>query len=291
MKKFFNSIGFKNIDKTILYNNLKNEIILNSNEKYISLNKSDLSYAEFYKSYGNSIGISIKATINSSNKVEPASFVPYAKSNIFITVNNIGIEISDDNDYYIICEDINTNNEFMFYLHNVYDYINLKKTNLDDNELINKISVSGLSTEAKIILPIKKDNNTIHLNKNFSISKNQIFHFIKNDEEELSHQSTKTEYNNILEILNKRTKQEDIFSIIDAYMIPDNNNDAFYSILGTIKNTETFKNQKSNETIHKLTIDVIGTVFDVFINKNDLTGIPLTGMRFMGKCYMQGFIC
>lgn len=88
--------------------------------------------------------------------------------------------------------------------------------------------------------------------------------------------------------VNKRLREEDIFSIVDTYFMPYGIACDHYSILGDIMSCRTCSNQVTGEVVYQLTVRANGVVLDVCINKEDLLGEPAVGRRFRGIIWLQG---
>jgi hypothetical protein len=89
-------------------------------------------------------------------------------------------------------------------------------------------------------------------------------------------------------LVNKRIKDEDIFTVVETYFMPFGIDNEQYAILGIIKNIEKINNEISGEMVYNLTILCNDILLDVIINSIDLQGEPKTGRRFKGIVWLQG---
>lgn len=287
MKEYFNSVGFKNIITKNQLKSLKDSILDFPTERYFSSTAEGNNYFEYYKKYGSNIGLSIKGIIDELDKITISSFIPYAKSKSYINVDFINIEKNEsENEYYIICEDIETNNEIIFYLQNVYEYLKFENKKI---EAFKKASISGLSSNGKIILPVKKDDDIIKYDYRELQQRKEMIKKAKLGDDDAAQQLEMEEEENA-EIIQNRLKNEDFLSVIESYIIPSKSSDIIYSVLGDIIEIEKLNNENTEQTIYRMFVDITGTKLDIFINSDDLIGHPTIGMRLMCECCFQGFI-
>ena len=82
--------------------------------------------------------------------------------------------------------------------------------------------------------------------------------------------------------------KEDIYSIIDSCFMPCGIECDQYSVIGTIQQMEILKNRLTDEEVYKMSLECNDMIFQVAINKQDLTGEPQIGRRFKGQIWMTG---
>lgn len=285
MNKRLSSIGFKNIITPMQFKNLKSDIVSNpSGRYYLSVAGGD-NYIEFYKEYGEKIGLTVKGTVDDNNNIKIEKLSAFAGPFNHLNVLEASVEyLDEENDYYVVCEDAENGNQIVFYLQNVYEY---KK--LSDDFNIDRVFIAGLSDFGKIILPIKKEEGYSELKEQFKRDRRDIIK--KSREGDMaSFKELLNDMDEITSIILDRIKDEDLLSVIEGYIMPYDDDYAMYSILGDIVAVRSMRNSHSNETVWGLSVNVTGTCFDVFISVGDLIGVPSVGMRFMGVCWLQGFI-
>ena len=289
MDKGFSSIGFKNINTPIQLNKLRWEVITSSNERYSASEVNEDNYIEYYKSYGDNFGLSVKGNINEDNHITVNSFMPYAQSGELIDIDYISVEPGDNyNDLYVVCEDTATDNELIFYLQNVSEYIE-KETDEDEKLVFTKANVCGFALDGTILLNVVKDDEAIEENHQEFLRMRDILNRARRGDSEAWRQlDLEAEQNS--QIIRERLQTEDFYSVIEGYMIPNDNVLAQYSVLGEILKVKKHNNRKTAENIYVITVSALETPIDIYINSSDLTGIPLEGMRFKGECLLQGFL-
>ena len=90
--------------------------------------------------------------------------------------------------------------------------------------------------------------------------------------------------------LSRRILQEDILSIVNTTFMPYGIECELYSIIGEITSYELTKNVITGEEIYILTLNINDIIFDICVNKADVTGEVMEGRRFKGVIWLQGFI-
>ena len=90
--------------------------------------------------------------------------------------------------------------------------------------------------------------------------------------------------------ISRRSKKEDVLTIVESYFMPYGIAYDQYSIMGDILSVETVQNSLTEESIYILSLECNNLIFDICINKEDLLGEPLPGRRFRGTVWMQGTV-
>jgi hypothetical protein len=83
---------------------------------------------------------------------------------------------------------------------------------------------------------------------------------------------------------------EDVFTLVDTYIMPYGLECDLYSVMGEILDVNQKDNDLTGEEICILTLNCNDLVFDICINKKDLVGEPLKGRRFKGTIWLTGKI-
>ena len=83
---------------------------------------------------------------------------------------------------------------------------------------------------------------------------------------------------------------EDIFSLVDTYIMPYGLECDLYSVMGEILDTRVEDNDLTGEMVYIMTLSCNDLVVDVCINKKDITGEPEKGRRFRGNLWLTGMI-
>lgn len=280
MDIFFRAVGFSNLDDI----NELMETLHNSPDKRSIIGISyDETYIEHYKDLGMGLGITLCGTICKDQKLKLKHILPTVNSDIVTPIKQYSVE---DNEFTTVSYLDNNVNEILFILQSGIDFISDKTGFIKYGHDISKekkVNVAALSIWGTIILPIanNKNNNESHArhgslrikSKNSSKSENTIY--------------TKES----IKVISTRLHEEDLLSIVDSYFLPIEDGEQYcYDILGYITAVKIIKNFETWEDVYKITVVSVGVTQQIFINKYDVLGTPMVGMRFMGTCKLHGDI-
>ena len=90
--------------------------------------------------------------------------------------------------------------------------------------------------------------------------------------------------------VSRRLVTEDVFSIVDTYIMPYSVECDRYSILGEIQELHEIVNEYTGENVYVMKLDVNGLVFDICVPRQGLLGEPAVGRRFKANMWLQGYI-
>ena len=90
--------------------------------------------------------------------------------------------------------------------------------------------------------------------------------------------------------VSRRLISEDVFSIVDTYIMPYGVECDCYSIMGEILEFQQMENEYTKEELYIMKLEVNELTFDVCVPVKDVVGEPAVGRRFKGNIWMQGRI-
>ena len=151
------------------------------------------------------------------------------------------------------------------------------------------MTLSGLSIQGSIMMPIIKNENDRKKVNRVSRNRSHLIAAARQGDEEAMESLTLEDMDTYTAI-SKKIQKEDVFSIVDTYFMPYGVECDQYSILGEITECRMVQNQLSKENIYLMTVNCNDLLFDICINQADLMGEPAVGRRFKGVIWMQGFI-
>lgn len=73
-------------------------------------------------------------------------------------------------------------------------------------------------------------------------------------------------------MISQRIQEEDLFTVIDTFMMPYGTECDLYQIMGEIKNVESAVNEYTDEKLYFMTLSCNDMIFDICINQKDLLG-------------------
>ncbi len=289
LHKYLRAIGFSNIKKRKdLIELIKMVVSSPTNKNYVTKDENIIQ-VEICKEFTSSVGMSICGEYDENDVFNYEYSYPFIKGTTISSREDISIERHGDKESYAgICDDIKIGVSLIFYLQNMIDY--LKEQSQGKLPINNtSLTLSGLSIQGSIILPVIKNEKQVKKYKQAAINRNHLIAAARRGDEEAIESLTLEDIDTYT-VLSKKILKEDVFSLVDTYFMPYGIECDKYSILGEIEACYLQKNSVTEEEIYVLTINCNDLIFDVGINKKDLWGEPKSGRRFKGIVWLQGYI-
>lgn len=288
MDIYLRAVGFSYIDKKVM-DTLIQTIAENPDKRYILGLDYDKVYIEYYKIFGNSIGLIGRGTLDQNEVVSIDTCEPYVNSDWDTNINSYTIEYIDETPI-IIFQDESSENELVFQLQNTIDIMKDEKKFASygmDIKKQKKVNIAGLSLYGTIVLPVLKDSFEEELQREETkYYKNLVIKSREGDQEAAELLTLYQQQNT--DIISERLQQEDFLSVVEGYFVQSDEDELSYSVLGNIEKVNLTINPFTEEEVYKLDMDITGIKVQIYINKFDVTGLPIKGMRFMGMCKLQG---
>ena len=287
--KYLRSVGFSECKTRKDINEILNVAIGSANERAYTTVDNDVLYAEYNAYFGDRIGINIRGEYTEDNKFIYDYYFPFIKGRGETSYDDITVEPQFEKlSYAGVLDDYRIGVSIIFYLQNIIPYMKLLYT---DRLPIKgtSLTLSGLSTSGTILMPLQKDEVQVRKAINYNMRKNRMLaEARKGNEQAIEHLTIDDmdTYN----IVRRKMKDEDIYSVVETYFMPYGVECDLYSILGEITTCEKITNTYTKEDVYFMTLNVNDLVFDVCINAKDLIGEPEEGRRFKGVIWLQGFV-
>ncbi len=250
----------------------------------------DNMVAEFSRQYADGMGITVAGTFDEEDKFHLDYYFPYLDGTGVTSYEDVSVEKHASEDSYAgVCDDLKVGISVIFYLRNKIPYIKALAT----GKLPIKgtsVTFSGLSVKGSILIPLlKTEDQKNDTNKPDANERARLLAAAKNGDEEAIETLT-LEDMDTYNIISKRIKNEDVYSIVDTCFMPYGVECDQYSVIGDIVAVRLVTNHITEEQIYVLTISCNDLTFDVAINIIDLFGEPQVGRRFKGVIWLQGNI-
>lgn len=286
MHSYLRAVGFSDISKKEM-KEIINEIIRDYDEKMIVDEDSHRLFAEISKSFGYDCGITVCGEYDENNEFQEEYYFPYFRGTGITTREDIIVERRSEKECFSgACDDVRIGVTLIFYLANAGKYLSEKyKNSIDDKRTT--VTLSGLSTEGKILLPIRKNMEQIERDHQVTRKREQLIHEARNGNEEAMENLTMEDMDTY-SMISRRIANEDIFSIVDSYFMPYGIECDRYNVMGEIEELVETKNELTGEKLYQMTINCNELQFDICMNKQDLMGEPQVGRRFKGVIWLQG---
>ena len=185
-------------------------------------------------------------------------------------------------------EDAKIGITIIFYLQNVPQY--LKEKQLSGNKMnYTSVTLAGLCESGTILLPVKKNHSQKERQREEVYNRMQLLSAAKSGDPNAIETLTLEDIDTYSKV-SRRLVTEDVFSIVDTYIMPYSVECDRYSILGEIQELHEIVNEYTGENVYVMKLDVNGLVFDVCVPRQGLLGEPAVGRRFKANMWLQGYI-
>lgn len=283
------AIGFSKLKDRKELQKLITDVIVNADERAYTSNEDNSLLAEFYKDFAENIGIAVCGEFDSEDRFSFDYYYPYLRGREISSEEDVSVERHAGTESYAgICDDIKVGVSLIFYLQNMIPYIkahNSKRLPINGTTL----SLSALSLQGKIMMPIIKNEKEKKIIKKVSSNRNSLIEAARKGDENAI-ESLTLEDMDTYTIISKKIQKEDVFTLVDTYFMPYGVECDHYSILGEILECNKVTNHLTLEELYQMTVSCNDLMFDICINVEDLYGEPQVGRRFKGLIWMQGYI-
>ena len=289
MHQYLKAIGFGNIQtKKELKKLLKNVEQECSHQILVSY-KDSSDYCELQKEYGQGIGITLCGEMDEYDQFEADYYFPYFEGSGITTFSEVIVERRMDSERYVgICEDSRVGITLMFHLQNGIEY--MKECKLGGkSELTTSVTFSGLAESGKILLPVSKSEQQEKYEKANFENRRELLNAARSGDQNAIETLTLDDMD-LYSKVSRRLSQEDIFTIVETYIMPYGVECDLYSIMGEILAVRERENVLTKEKLYQMKLNVNELEFDICVPKANVLGEPEIGRRFKGTIWLQGEI-
>ncbi|MCI6784071.1 MAG: DUF3881 family protein [Lachnospiraceae bacterium] len=286
MHSYLRAIGFQNNMKKSDIEKLTDEIISCPDRIEVSEDSMGNEFVEMTKEIAPEVGIRVCGEYAEDGTFRTEYYYPYVEGDGITTQEQIEIEKHSEKESYAgVCDEMKLGVTLIFYLQNVAEYLSEHHRNPKMRPM--SATLSALSLNGKIIMPISKNEKQIQNTKKNSQDRNYLIAAAREGDEDAIENLTLEDIDTY-SMLSRRIANEDILSIVDSYFMPYGIESDQYSILGEIVDYRMENNKMTNDRICILMVDCNDLIYNVCINEKDLLGEPAIGRRFKGVIWMQG---
>lgn len=287
--RFLRSIGFSNIKTRAALQNIIRQAVKEAYAKGYTTIDENVLYAEYFGSFGERIGLCVRGEYDDNNKFVVDYCFPYLKGHDITTYEDISIDRQTEKlSFAGVVDDYHIGVSLIFYLQSIITYMKY----FNNNKLPLKgtsLTLTGLSDGGTILFPLSKDSRERQMSKMYHSRKSKMLRDAVDGNEDAIESLTMGDIGT-QKLLQDKIKNEDIYSLVDTYFMPYGMECDLYAILGEIVNYQLIKNTLSGEEVYIISLDVNGILFDICVNKKDITGEVEKGRRYKGIIWLQGEI-
>ncbi len=289
LHRFMRAIGFSEYTDRNKLKELLKKVILTADQRAYTINDEDIMLGEFSKGFAENMGITVCGEFDEEDKFTYEYYYPYLRGRGITSLEDVSVERHASRESYAgVCDDIKVGISLIFYLQNRIPYV---KAHFCGELPIRgtSLTLSGLSTQGSILLPIEKDEEQKQRIRQDSVNRTNLIAAARKGDEDAIEMLTMEDMD-MYSTISKKIQKEDVFSIVDTYFMPYGVECDHYSVLGEIMGCSKVRNNITGEEIFLLKICCNELTFDVAINIIDMLGEPRVGRRFKGTIWLQGFI-
>lgn len=288
LHNYLRAVGFSNVKRTVQTDTIVSDIIQSFDEREMVAHEEGYIYMELYKKYGENFGIAACGEFDENRKFTVEYYFPFFRGSNISTEESLSIEKRASNESYLgACDEPKIGISLIFAVQNTANY--LQEIAKPEEPEVLSITLSALAKEGSILLPLKKDFDQIAKDKEISKKRSGLIRAARKGDESAM-ESLSVEDVDTNNIINKRARKEDIYTIVDTCFIPYGMECDQYQIIGEILSYKLVENKLTKELLYQMQIESNHVVLDICINALDLLGEPKVGRRFKGIIWLQGFI-
>ena len=289
MHKYLTAIGFGNIDSKKKLHKILTEVEETFSYHELIQAEEDLDYCEFQKEYGPGLGVSVFGEMDLEENFQKQYYFPYFIGTGVTSYADVIVEKRIDRDAYVgICEDVKIGINLMFHLQNTIEYMREHQLNPAGIKYTS-VTLAALCNAGMILLPVMKNEEQEKKQKQEVHNRMMLMSAAK-EGDQLAMESLTLDDIDTYSKVSQRLITEDVFSIVDTYIMPYGIECDRYSILGTIMSLQKVENVLSGEELYIMRLEVNELQFDLCVPVKRVMGEPAVGRRFKGNVWMQGMI-
>ena len=264
-------------------------VLMSPTEKqYVTL-QDDSSAVEYRKNFSDDFGIAVCGEFSDDADFDYEFYYPYFKGRYVSTNTEIDLErLTETESYAGVFDDTRVGISIIFRLKNRLDYQKILMN--EDIKMVRKpVTLAGLADSGTVLLPIKKDKHQLLKGKKDTIERNRLIADARAGDETALETLTLKDID-MYSSISRKILTEDVFSLVDTYIMPYGLECDLYSVMGEILDIRTKENELSGEEVNILTLNCNDLVFEICINRKDIIGEPVKGRRFKGNIWLTGEI-
>ena len=284
-----NAIGFGNINSKSKLKNILTKVKTSFTQHDLIAQDEEMDICEYQKEYGAGIGIAMFGDRDIHEEFEKNYYYPFFLGTGITSHADVYIERRMDREAYAgICEDVKVGINLIFHLQNTVEL--LKERQKAKNSVKYKsVTLSGLCNGGTILLPVLKDKEQEKRQKEEIHNRMMLVSAARTGDPAAIESLTMDDIDTYSKV-SQRLVSEDVFSIVDTYIMPYGIECDHYSIMGEILELQRIINEYTREEIYVMRLDVNELVFDICVPVKSVIGDPAVGRRFKGNMWLQGRI-
>ena len=233
MHQYMNAIGFGNINNKRELKKILTQVRTSFTQHDLIAQDEEMDICEYQKEYGAGIGISMIGDRDIHEEFEKNYYYPFFLGTGITSHADVYIERRMDREAYAgICEDVKVGINLIFHLQNTVEL--LKEQQKAKNSVKYKsVTLSGLCNGGTILLPVLKDKEQEKRQKEEVQNRMMLVSAARTGDPAAIESLTMDDIDTYSKV-SQRLISEDVFSIVDTYIMPYGIECDHYSIMGEI---------------------------------------------------------
>ena len=289
MHQYLKAIGFGNISKKRELNAILTQVENTFTQQDLIAQDEEMDLCEYQKEYGAGIGIALYGDMDINEAFKRNYYYPYFLGTGITSHADVSIERRLDKEAYVgICEEMKVGINLISHLQNTVDLIKRQQT-AKNSVKYKSVTLSGLCNGGTILLPVLKDKEQTKRQKEAVQNRMMLVSAARTGDPAAIESLTMDDIDTYSKV-SQRLISEDVFSIVDTYIMPYGIECDHYSILGEIMEIQRIINEYTSEELFIMKLDVNDLTFDICVPVEKIIGDPAVGRRFKGNMWLQGRI-
>ncbi|MCI9381611.1 MAG: DUF3881 family protein [Dorea sp.] len=289
MHQYLKAIGFGNVRSKKEMNKVLLQVKNLFTQQDLISQDEEIDLCEYRKEFGAGIGISLCGDMDIDENFERNYYYPYFFGTGITSYADVYVERRMDREAYAgICEDVKIGINLIFHLQNTAEFLKKQQAGKDSVKY-KSVTLSGLCNGGTILLPVLKDKEQEERQREEVHNRMMLVSAAKSGDQDAIESLTMDDIDTYSRV-SQRLVSEDVFSIVDTYIMPYGIECDHYSILGEILELQRIMNEHTKEEIYVMKLDVNSLLFDICVPVETVIGSPDIGRRFKGNMWLQGRI-
>ncbi|MGF0032116.1 DUF3881 family protein [Bariatricus sp. SGI.154] len=289
MHQYLKAIGFGDISSKRELNEILTQVEDSFTQHDLIFQDDEMDFCEYQKEFGAGLGIALCGDMDIDESFERQYYYPYFIGTGITSYADVYIERRMDKESYVgVCEEMKVGINLIFHLQNVVEY--LKERQMTKHSIkYSSVTLSGLCNGGTILLPVLKDKEQERKQQEEVHNRMMLMSAARTGDPVAIESLTMDDIDTYSKV-SRRLITEDVFSIVDTYIMPYGIECDHYSIMGEILELQRIVNEYTLEEVYVMKLEVNGLSFDICVPVKGVMGDPAVGRRFKGNMWMQGRI-
>ena len=273
MHQYMNAIGFGNINNKRELKEILTQVKTSFTQHDLIAQDEEMDICEYQKEYGAGIGISMLGDRDIHEEFEKNYYYPFFLGTGITSHADVYIERRMDREAYAgICEDVKVGINLIFHLQNTVELLK-EQQKAKSSVKYKSVTLSGLCNGGTILLPVLKDKEQEKRQKEEIHNRMMLVSAARTGDPAAIESLTMDDIDTYSKV-SQRLISEDVFSIVDTYIMPYGIECDHYSIMGEILELQRITNEYSREEIYVMRLDVNELMFDICVPVKSVIGDP-----------------